>query len=102
VTTPSPLERKVAADLFKAEVRRWAAKVGVDLAEIHVRPMSKKWASASSRGRVTFDSSLLTQTPDKRAEVIVHELVHLKVPNHGPVFRSLVRAYLAEGVGEKS
>jgi predicted metal-dependent hydrolase len=28
--------------------------------------------------------------------VIVHELVHLKVPNHGKLFRSLVRAYLTE------
>jgi hypothetical protein len=25
--------------------------------------------------------------------VIVHELIHLKVPNHGPVFRSLMKAY---------
>jgi len=29
-------------------------------------------------------------------EVIVHELLHLKVPNHGKVFRALLKAYLAE------
>lgn len=33
--------------------------------------------------------------PDKRAEIIVHELVHLKVGNHGPLFPSLVRSHLA-------
>ena len=27
--------------------------------------------------------------------VIVHELVHLKVPNHGPLFRALVKAHLS-------
>ena len=27
-------------------------------------------------------------------EVIVHELLHLKVPNHGRLFRALLRAYL--------
>ncbi|NLG83532.1 MAG: M48 family metallopeptidase [Firmicutes bacterium] len=27
-------------------------------------------------------------------KVIVHELLHLKIPNHGAVFRSLLRAYL--------
>lgn len=32
---------------------------------------------------------------DKRAEVIVHELLHLKVANHGPVFRALLKAYLS-------
>ena len=31
------------------------------------------------------------------AEVIVEELVHLKVPNHGKLFKALVRIYLAEG-----
>ena len=29
-----------------------------------------------------------------RAEVIAHELLHLKVPNHGRVFKALLRGYL--------
>ncbi len=94
----SKLEEKVAADLFKAEVRRWAEKIGVEPKEINLRPMKRKWASASSAGRLTFDTSLLTEPPDKRAEVIVHELVHLKIGNHGPLFRSLVRAHLGSGL----
>jgi hypothetical protein len=32
-----------------------------------------------------------------RRRVIVEELVHLKVPNHGKLFRSLLRAYLGKG-----
>lgn len=39
---------------------------------------------------------LLRQPASFRAEAIVHELLHLKVPNHGPLFRSLLRAYLTE------
>ena len=35
-----------------------------------------------------------------RAEVIVHELLHLKVPNHGMVFKALLRAYLADHTGK--
>ena len=90
----SKLEERVAADVFKAEVCRWAAQIGVEPKEIHIRPMTRKWASASSAGRLTFDTDLLTEPPDKRDEIIVHELVHLKVGNHGPLFRSLVRAHL--------
>ena len=30
-----------------------------------------------------------------RAEVIVHELLHLKIPRHGRLFQALLRAYLA-------
>lgn len=95
----SDLEERVAADVFKAEVRRWADQIGVEPKEIHLRPMKRKWASASSAGRLTFDTDLLTEPLEKRAEVIVHELLHLKIGNHGPLFRSLVRAHLAS-VGE--
>lgn len=95
----SKLEEKVGADVFKAEVRRWAEQIGVEPKEIHLRPMKRKWASASSAGRLTFDTDLLTEPPEKRAEVIVHELVHLKIGNHGPLFRNLVKTHLANGNG---
>jgi len=61
--------------------------------------MKRKWASASSSGRLTFDTDLLTEQPEKRAEVIDHELVHLKIRNHGSLFRSLVRAHLTSQRG---
>lgn len=95
VTTWAPLEDLVPADVFKAEVYAWARRIGVEPREVHIRPMKRKWASCSSTGRLTFSTELLQQQAAFRREVIVHELVHLKVPNHGPLFRSLVRAYLA-------
>jgi predicted metal-dependent hydrolase len=91
-----PLEDMIPADLFKSEVQAWARKIGVEPKEIHIRPMKRKWASCSTKGRLTFDTDLLRQPADFRREVIVHELLHLKVPNHGPVFRSLLRAYLTQ------
>lgn len=53
-----------------------------------------KWASCSQSGRLTFDTELLRQSADFKAKVIVHELLHLKVPNHGPLFKALLKAYL--------
>lgn len=90
----TPAAAQVTAALFKAEVQAWANRIGVTPTEVHVRSMKNKWASCSSRGRLSFDAALLSQGDDFRAEVIVHELLHLKVPNHGRVFRSLVKAYL--------
>lgn len=89
-----PLAEPIDVEAFKAEVRAWAECIGVDPAEVHVRPMKRKWASCSSRGRLTFDSGLLWQSDRFRDEVIVHELLHLRVPNHGRVFRTLVRSHL--------
>lgn len=91
-----PQTDAIAAAVFKREVRRWSKKIGVDVREIRLRSMRRKIASASSEGRLTFDPALLGESSDRRAQVVVHELVHLKVGNHGPLFRSLVRSHLAE------
>ena len=44
--------------------------------------------------RITYAYDLLAQPPKVRDEVIVHELVHLLVPNHGKLFKASMRAYL--------
>jgi len=91
----APGSSRLAPGDFKREVRLWSTRIGVEPREIRLRQMIRKAASATSQGRLTFDTSLLSATADQRAEVIVHELVHLKVGNHGRLFRSLVRAHLA-------
>jgi predicted metal-dependent hydrolase len=95
-----PLEDVVSKDIFKAEVQAWAVRIRVEPKELHVRAMSRKWGSCSTAGRVTFDSDLMSQPADFRKEVIVHELLHLKVPNHGKLFRALLRAYLGKTTAE--
>jgi hypothetical protein len=79
---------------FKREVLDWAEQVGVAPKEIHVRSMSKKWASCSNRGRVTFSFALLNQSHELRAKAIVHELLHMKYPNHGKMFNSSLISHL--------
>jgi predicted metal-dependent hydrolase len=91
-----PLEETVPADLFKAEVRAWAKRIGVEPREVHLRPMRREWASCSSNGRLTFNIAIIGEPASFRREVIVHELLHLKIPNHGKVFKALLKAHLAE------
>jgi len=95
-----PLQQAIARDILVAEVRAWARRVGVEnrIREVHIRPMKRKWASISTRGRLTLSDELFKQPPAFRREVIVHELVHVKL-NHGghsKLFSALARAYLAE------
>lgn len=92
-----PLAEPLDGESFKGEVNAWADRIGVQPGEIHIRPMRRKWASCSSRGRLTFDAALLAQPQAFRDEVIVHELLHLKVPNHGRLFHALLRGYLGAG-----
>jgi hypothetical protein len=73
----------------------WAKRIGVEPKEIRLRQLKSKWASCSSNGRLTFNSEILSQPARFRAEAIVHELLHLKLPNHGKLFKELTKAYLS-------
>ena len=90
-----PLERAVPRDVFRGEVTAWALRIGVQPGEIHVRPMTRKWGSCSTNGRVSFSADLLLQHAEFRRRVIVEELLHLRVPNHSKLFKALLRAYLS-------
>ncbi len=81
---------------LKAEVSAWAALMKVRPVETHIRRMTRKWGSCSTSGRVTLADALRVEPPGRRKEVIVHELLHLRVPNHGKLFKALLRSYLAK------
>jgi predicted metal-dependent hydrolase len=84
------------ADELKWAARNWAARIGVKVPQIHLRRMSRKWASISTSGRLTLNSELL-EMPQMLCEfVIVHEVVHIIAPNHGKVFKSFMFAYLPD------
>jgi predicted metal-dependent hydrolase len=83
-------------DELKTAVSNWAAKIKTRPEQIRIQRMKRKWASCSSNGRVTFNSELFRQPYQFQEFVIVHELLHLKIPNHGKLFKSLLCAHLPE------
>jgi predicted metal-dependent hydrolase len=82
-----------STDEVRWAAKHWAARIGVKLCQIHVRDMRSKWASMSTAGRLTLNTDLLCVTKDLGEFVIIHELVHLLVPNHSGLFKSYMRAY---------
>ena len=81
---------------FKQRVFAWADRLDTEVTWLGIRPMSKKWASCSSNGHLNFNAELLALPTDLQDYVIVHELLHLRIPNHGPLWKSLMRAYLGD------
>jgi hypothetical protein len=86
----------ISRDEFKTEVTSWAKRLEVEPREVYLTGMRRKWGSCSPRARLTFDTALLQQPEQFRREAIVHELLHLKVRNHGPLFRALLISALGE------
>lgn len=81
---------------FKERVYYWAEKLDVKVVWLGVRPMRNKWASCSTNGHLNFNSDLLHLEKSLWDYVIVHELLHFSVPNHGKLWKSLMRAHLGD------
>lgn len=79
---------------LKTAAAHWAEIIKVNPKQIRVQEMTQKWASCSPKGWVSFSTALLDQPKAFQDYVIVHELLHLKIPNHGKLFKSLMTAYL--------
>ena len=84
------------AEEMRWAIRHWAVCIGVKSPAVYFRAMQTKWASISSGGRMTMDTSLLAVPKDLGEFVIVHELVHLLAPNHGRVFKAFMDAYMPD------
>lgn len=81
---------------FKARVREFAEKMDIEVKALAIRPMKNKWASCSTEGNLNFNKELLDMDKEIGDYVIVHELLHFNVPNHGKLWKSLMTAYLGD------
>lgn len=79
---------------FKKVVRLYANKIGIKIHSLAIRPMSNKWASCSTDGNLNFNQDLLKINKKLGKYVILHELLHFKAPNHGKLWKSLMKTYL--------
>lgn len=67
------------------------ARVGKRATSITLRRMTTRWGSCTaSSGRIRLNVALAEFAPECLEMVLVHELCHLVVPNHGPQFYALM------------
>ena len=88
---------KIATDdrtRLKKRVDHWARELKVIPRVVRIQRMSRKWGSCSDHGIVTLADDLADRSREFQDVVIVHELLHLRHPNHGRVFKAVMSAYL--------
>ncbi len=81
---------------FKEEVYLYANKIKVKVKQITLRPMTRKWASCSTNGFFSFNTELLGMDRSLGEYVILHELLHYHVPNHGKLWKSLMMVHMPD------
>lgn len=73
---------------------KWQKRLKVGPKRIQIKRMKNKWSSCSSKGNVTFNSEIARLPKEIVEYVILHELLHLVVPNHGRTYKVLLSTYL--------
>ena len=74
----------------------WVERLNVPTPRLRVQRMTRKWGSCSTSGYITLASDLADQEPGFQDFVIAHELLHLRVPNHGKLFKALLAAHVPD------
>lgn len=87
---------EVLPDELRARVEVWAERLDVQVRRVQIRAMRTKWASCSSNGTLTLNADVLGLPLDLVDYVLCHDLLHLRVPDHGKGFRAMMGCYLPD------
>ena len=70
-----------------------AGRIGVEYRRIRIGAQRTLWGSCSPRGTLSFNWRLALAPADVVDYVVVHELCHLRVPNHSRQFWALLEQH---------
>ena len=91
--------RREAKDLLPRRLGQLAARYGFNYGRVFIKHNSSNWGSCSSRGNINLNLNLVRLPQLLRDHVILHELCHLKHPDHGPEFHALLERLSADSLG---
>ena len=83
-------------EALRQRVEQWSKHLHVPAPRVRVRDMTRKWGSCSTAGTITLAADLGSQDVEFQDFVIAHELLHLRVPNHGKLFKALMTAHVPD------
>ena len=81
-------------EALRQRITYWSERLRVPAPRVRVRDMTRKWGSCSTAGTITLATDLSHQETGFQDFVIAHELLHLRVPNHGRLFKALITAHV--------
>jgi predicted metal-dependent hydrolase len=79
---------------LKHRLDHWACRLRLAPRLVRVQRMTRKWGSCSGAGIISLAVDLADQDDGFQDYVIVHELLHLRVRNHGKLFTALLGAHI--------
>ncbi len=94
IPTPEEIEdlRKEAKEVLPKRLLELAARYSFEYNSVRIKHNSSNWGSCSRKGNINLNLNLARLPDELRDYVILHELCHLRHPNHGPEFHALLES----------
>ncbi len=88
-----PWLKQQARKEIEEMVKQQAARMHLTVKSISIRDQRTRWGSCSSKGALSFNWRLVMAPPAVLEYVVIHELAHIRQPNHSPAFWNVVAQY---------
>lgn len=93
--------REQYRSILKAEITRllpkWEMRTGLRCSSWHTKYMTTRWGTCNTvKKRLWFNVQLAEKPMECLEYVILHELAHTKVGNHGAAFTAIMDKYMPE------
>ena len=82
--------RRQARIVIEERLAHWNARYGFTWTRVAIKEQKTRWGSCSRQGALNFNWRLLLAPLPALDYVVIHELCHLREPNHGAGFWALV------------
>lgn len=84
------LYRSTAAERLPERVAAFADKLGLPAPPVLIRDQQKRWGSCTRSGELRFNWRIIMGPMSLADYVVAHEVCHLKVADHSPMFWRLL------------
>ena len=86
-----------AKKIFPDIIKKWLEILDETIEHLSIKPMKTRWGSCNHNKRyINLNTELVKRTLFEIEYVVLHELAHLKYPNHGKGFYNYVESYMPD------
>ncbi len=85
--------RSAFGELIARLLQKYSTCLDVEVKEIKLRSMKRRWGSCRNSGVITLNRSLQYLPEYLLAYVMLHELLHLRIHGHGKKFKGQIATF---------
>ncbi|MBQ6177279.1 MAG: M48 family metallopeptidase [Bacteroidales bacterium] len=94
--------RAKAKAALPPRLAEFAARYGFIYHRVTIKHNTSNWGSCSSKGNINLNLNLMRVPVPLQDYILLHELTHLRHPDHGPAFHTELERLLADHLAQNA